>query len=569
MNIFVDLVVCGFYVLASVNLGATLLCILKIKSVRGVSPSALIATAFLLGQIGLVVIWSVLGLLDVFSLVAIKTILAICFLGGIIFAWPLYRTTLSSLWLKLRIINRDIVIWKIIVLLVFILIGMDGIAAFVFPPKGDAEAFYFSIAKVISASERLMVLPGFEAFSQVGLFGEFHFATLISLGSLEAAKLFVWITALAAAMMLVGLGSQIGLKYRGQLLVLAVVFTSSSFFYFISDGKVDLFATALGLAAYYWALQFGKNDGNSTIALIGLFAGMSVVAKLSYLLVVLPAVFLLVVWRFLAAANIRFTLRKKLLPIFKLELCLAFWVVLALIPNMLKNAFLFSQPLAPFVISGGGSTWLDQTWFSPEITRWILLTYPFSLVFGRYPMQGGGLSALLLMLAPFTLFLSKPKTFFISKSFQLAVAALIGIVLWNVFRSSVFAPRYLLATLLLFIPLVAHAVEAYIQAEVKPRWLSLITLICVVTILSANIIDRKNNMATEWYAYTLKGAITCISPKCGVLRIVNDRAEAGDRIYMADWYRFWLRSDLLQCLSRGEESNKLSLLNSPEDRWEF
>jgi len=50
MNSIVDLVICSFYVLASVNLGATLLGILKIKSVPGVSPSALIATAFSWGR---------------------------------------------------------------------------------------------------------------------------------------------------------------------------------------------------------------------------------------------------------------------------------------------------------------------------------------------------------------------------------------------------------------------------------------------------------------------------------------------------------------------------------------
>jgi hypothetical protein len=569
MNSIVDLVICSFYVLASVNLGATLLGILKIKSVPGVSPSALIATAFLLGQVGLVAIWTVLGLLAVFSPIAIKTILIICFLGGMIFAWPLYFAALSSLWTEVRFLSGKPVIWKIIALLVLLTISVEGVTAFVAPPRGDAEAFYLPIAKVMAASERLVALPGFEAFSQTGLFGELHFAVLISMGSLQAAKLYVWFTALAAAVILVGIGSQIGLRYRGQLIVLAMVFTSSTFFDYISDGKVDLFAAALGLTAYYWALQFGGGRRNSSIALIGLFSGMSIVAKLPYLLVVLPAVFLLVVWRYLAVANLRFTLRNNLPAILKLGLYLAFWVVLALIPNLIKNAALFGQPLAPFVISGGGSTWVDQTWFSPEVTRWILMTYPLSLVFGQYPMQGGGLSVLLLVLAPFVLFLPKPKTFFISKPFQLTIAALTGIILWNIFRASVFAPRYLLASLLLFMPLIAYGVEAYLQIEVKPRWLSLIVLFCVVTVLSVNFLDRWNYAAAKKRAFEVKGEISCIYQGCGVWKKLNKEAESGDRIYMANWYRFWLRTDLLQCVSHGEDIGNFSLLNTPEDRWKF
>jgi len=569
MNILVYLAICSFYVLASVNLGAALLGILKIKPVRGVSPLALIATAFLLGQVGLVAIWTALGLLAVFSLIAIKTVLVICFLGGSVFAWPLYRAALSSLWTEMRILSRESVIWKIIALLVLLLISMDGITAFVLPPLGDAEAFYLPLAKVMAASERLVALPGYESFSQVGLFGELHFAALISLGSLEAAKLFVWFTSLAAAVMLVGIGSQIGLKHRGQLLVLAMLFTSSTFFYYASDGKVDLFAAALGLAAYYWVLQFGSVGSNSAIALIGLFTGMSVVAKISYLLVVLPAIFFLVVWRYLATSNLGPTFQTNLLAIFKLGLYLTFWITLALIPNVIKNAALFGQPLAPFLVSAGNLKWLDQTWFAPDITRWILLTYPLSLVFGQYPMQAGGLSVLLLVLAPFILFLPRSRNLFISKPFQLAVAAITGIVLWNVFRASVFAPRYLLATLLLFIPVVAYAAETYMQSEAKPRWLSLIAIFCVVTTLSANFLERMDYVAAEKTAFAVKDEISCIYLGCGVWKKANKLAEPGDRIYMANYYRFWLRPDLLQCVSSTDDTSDFSLLTSPEDRWYF
>ncbi len=571
MNILLDLAICSFYVLASVNLGAVLLGFLKVKPAQGHSPFTLIATAFLLGQVGLVAPWTTLGLLNTFSPFAIRTILLVCFFGGLFFAWPFYRAALSSLWTASRILIHELTIWKIIALLVTSLIVVDGLTAFVSPPHGDAEAFYFPIAKVMAAAERLVILPGYEAFSQVGLFGEFHFAALISLGSLEAAKWFVWFTALAAAVMLVGIGSQIGVKHRGQLLILSMLFTSSTFFYYISDGKVDLFAAALGLAAYYWALQVERIGGPFVIALVGLFSGMSVVAKISYLLAVLPPVFLLVVWRHLVTVNSGGTLRDKIFSTTKLMLSLSFWVVLALIPHMAKNATLFHQPLAPFVTSDRSQDWLNQTWFDAGVTRWILLTYPFSLVFGQYPMQGGGLSVLLLILVPLTLFLPKSPSLSNSTSFQLTLAAVMGIVLWNIFRASVFAPRYLLATLLLFIPPVAYGTEAYMQAEVKPRLLSGIAFVCILITLFVNLLEMKDHTAGVLNAYMAKDEISCTYSGCGVgvWKKVNKIAEPGERIYMANYYRFWLRSDLLQCVSTTKEREEFSLLDSPEARWHF
>jgi len=567
MNIIINLFICFFYVFASVNLGAALLVCLRIKPTQRVSSSALLATAFLLGQTGLVAVWTGLGLLALFSLNTIRVILIIYFLGGLIFAWPLYRTTLISLWTKVQIFRNESVIWKIILLLVLILIGLEGIAAFVAPPVGDAEAFYLPIAKVLAASENLVPLIGYESFSQVGLFGEIHFAALISLSSLEAAKMFVWFTALATAMILMGLGSQIGLKHRGQLLVLAMLFTSSTFYYYISDGKVDLFAAALGLVAYYWALQFENIENNNIIALIGLFAGMSVIAKLSYLLVILPSVFIIIFWRYFATANHERSIKKKIISFIMIGMRFAFWFALASLPNIIKNTALFSQPFAPFLmLDGSANTWLDQTWFSPGVTRHILLTYPFALIFGQYPMQGGGLSPILLILLPFILFLPKSNFLPHSKSFQLGVAALAGIILWNMFRASAFAPRYILATLLLFVPIIACAAETYLHFESKPRWLSAMLLFCIVSMLLLNFVERRNYVAPRWEAYVVKGEITCISPNCIVWRKANKVAKPGDRIFLADYYRFWLRSDLLQCIASPSEVG-LALSTPPEERW--
>ncbi len=80
-----------------------------------------------------------------------------------------------------------------------------------------------------------------------------------------------------------------------------------------------------------------------------------------------------------------------------------------LIPHFIKNALLFGEPFAPFLtLHGQASHITSQRWFSPETTAEIVAVYPLALVFGRYPMMGGTLSPLLLMVAPLVIFLPQP-----------------------------------------------------------------------------------------------------------------------------------------------------------------
>ncbi len=68
-----------------------------------------------------------------------------------------------------------------------------------------------------------------------------------------------------------------------------MLFTSTTFTYYVGDGKVDLFGAGLGLACCYWVLQAGRlADPRRCLLLAGAFAGLAVTAKIS-LLVVLAA----------------------------------------------------------------------------------------------------------------------------------------------------------------------------------------------------------------------------------------------------------------------------------------
>jgi hypothetical protein len=145
------------------------------------------------------------------------------------------------------------------------------------------------------------------------------------------------------------------------------------------------------------------------------------------------------------------------IDIFKMCCLFAILGVIAWIPQLIKNWMLFDAPLAPF-FGLTDKNWLNQEWFNQEVTRRILMTYPFALVSGRYPMQGGGLSFLFIAFLPF-LFWLNTKSCNRTLLFAVTFSGLVSLAVWMLIRPSVIAPRYILATLLLFVPVLAIAVE--------------------------------------------------------------------------------------------------------------
>ena len=568
--IFVTIGVCLFYILACVGLGSLLLRCLHVRSQNQVMTASLakLSTAFLLGQGGLAVVWLAIALSALFSPQVVAAVSLLSILGGAWLAWPSFCSGIRSLWSGLSGLKREPWIWKLVAFATLILILVEGVGALVMPPIGDAEAFYMAISKVIADSHRLIPLRGYEQISQIGFQGELHYAALMSLGSPEAAKLFVWPTSLALTLMLLAIGSQVGLKQRGQWIMLAILFTSTAFIYVIPDGKVDLFGAAMGIAAFYWALRSGELHGTIALRLAGLFSGLAVVAKFSNLVALVPAVLFLIIWQRISSHQDK-NARKRINSMMTAALSFCFWMLPAIIPHLFKNALLFSQPLAPF-IAMPGQAWLDQTWFSPEVTRRIVMTYPLALVLGQYPMQYGNLSPLLLAFAPLAMKLPQSYLTMNSQLVRLTIAALLGVILWVIVRPSIIAPRYILATLLAFMPLAACGAGFVAETEATPRWLSIGILICLFATIGTVALPRISAVAKPFRSFVAGQAVTCspVDARCRAINIVNQYAEPGDRVYLGTWYRYWLRPDLLQCISNRDDIAAPGL-ETTEAQWTY
>jgi hypothetical protein len=560
---------CLVYSTACLTSGSIVLWILGIGSQRDrVAPDlALTVTAFLLGQGILAAVWLGLGLAGAFSPSAVIGVLAASILAGGRLVLRRSGGAFRGVAGSISNLRRIPVVLKLMVVGLLLLILFEGAVALLSPPIGDSVAFYMALPKAMAASHRLVPLPGYVAFTQIGLQGELHYAALMALGSPQGAKLFVWPTGLAIALLLAAIGGTIGLRAAGKWIAVAILFTSTAVLQLLTNGSIGLFAAAMGLAAVYWALQTDGSKRLSALTLTGAFCGLAVVAKISYLAALLPAVCLLVFWRWALAQEGR---PPSEVLASGLSAIGAFGVSFALpwVPHLVKNGLLFGEPLAPLITSAGQSM-LDQTWFSPEVTWRIVLSYPLALTFGRYPMQGGTVSPLLLAFAPLVLLVSRAKNLLREPQVQVAVSGIVGVIAWVIVRPSVLAPRYILAVLLLLIPVAALGAERALAIRTKLGTVvrAVVLLSCLASVVAAFAYQRDLGRLVWQYVTGQTSGCAANDVWCRAAQPINGDAAAGDRVYMLSYYRYWLRPDLLQCV--GDADGTLASLPTSRERWGY
>lgn len=434
-----------------------------------------------------------------------------------------------------------------------VLAGGFGLFAVLGPPTGDAEAFYFTYAKEMAATGRLAPMRGvYEGFSNIGLPLELHYTALLAVGGQAAAKLFAWSVAPVCIAFVCGIVRLCGGGTTARTYAVALSWSSTTFAVYTIDGKVDLAAAALGVGAIYWALDGWIQRRAFAAPLAGFLAGAATCAKFSYLPVLGVAMAVIVTTRVVRTSEPADRVRNWC----HAAVTASIWAALAWAPQLLKNAVLFHAPLAPFLGASDEGHWLQQVWFSPEVIRHILLSYPLALVFGRYPGQGGGLSLLFIALAPLVWWgrMAWREHPILRTVTWAAVAALAA---WMILCPSILAPRYILATLLLFVPLLAVGVEGLWRS---PGWFWLRAGTLGVT-LAALVLQT-------WYLRGLPGAVAafvtgrtapCVlaGPACGPLQTVNAAAGPGERVFLGTYYGYHLRVDLLLSTQTAEEDKRV------------
>ena len=521
-----------------------------------VDISTKIASAFLVGVALYSVILTVLGLLGQLHVLPLIMVL-LPGVGGLVFGSKyLYEIR--------KAIDQSFSIWKKQSLLICVIAGITtilavglGFGSWILPPKGDAAAFYLVYPKIMAASGVLEPMPGpLYYFSMIGLSVELHYTALMILADVHAAKFFMFPIAMAACVLLASLVRLCGGGVNAVTISWAMVLSSYTFNHYIFDGKVDLIAAAFGLAAVYWFLVGSTtNVSFARLAASGWFAGLATSAKFSYIPVLGTSLLVLFIWRFLISRISETSLNNIIILFFKMGSLMTLAAIIAWGPQLLKNGMLFDSPLAPFIAIKEAGNWLNQVWFSEEVTRKILYTYPLALVFGRYPMQGGGLSFLFLAFLPLLMWLARPVRWRGSMTVWVTVSALVAVLMWMLLRPSVLAPRYILASLLLFVPVLALATEAAIQDRATSGFLRM-GILGVVLLAIASSFWHLLPLSSITLAGLRGHQTECMvaSQECSALQKLNSVAQPGDRIFLSTYYTYWLDSTHLQCRNTLQEA---------------
>jgi hypothetical protein len=494
----------------------------------------------------------VLFMLSVFGLFYVE-IIVLLFLPAYFYVIFFLRKDLFQAFYEiihfLKSISRLDVAWKIAAIFCvgFYILAYSSFAR---PLVGDGAQLYLPWAKIIASSHHLTTVPGYIDYSVPGLLTEIHYAAFISFDVREAGRLNDMVFATGIAAMLLLIGRSLGIKKEGSWALTAFLFTSPVFIWLIGKGTSDLAPCLLGLAAVFMVIPEDRDFEAPLYALAGFFCGLAIYAKISYLIAFLPVLGVFILFRFFADEN-RPSLKQFWSSRFFVAcLALIIGVVIGITPFIIKNTYLFGSPFtAP---EGSLSNYSFNANTQLENLDSLLRSLPLSLFYGLNDWKSGRLSPLILAFLPLCL-----VTGFFKKKFrenillQVTLSAIVGFMLWVLIRPASFLMRYFLATILLFAFLPAWSLEQFWQR----KGFSAVKIVIAIMIPLMIFSEFCLNLGTvflpkETVQYISGSGSECEKDGyyCIALKGINREAKPGERVLLADWFGYWMRADLLQCM---------------------
>lgn len=535
-----------------------------------------VTTAYFLGQAILVGLFAALGLGGAF---VYYSVMGAIIPGAIasIFLLRLYLSNIHELgattrksWLRAP---RT---WRLLSVLAAALY-VYGLSTMGRNLEGDASAFYFAAAKLMAHTGRIAMVPAYEYFSWVIMTGEILYASLIVLGSPgTGARFYEWVNFLPLVVAIYSVARQCDLTRRAAFLAAVMTLTSSALVGQWGGGKTDSFAVGPAVIGVWFALASWSVDRRlAYIGISGLFCGVAIAAKISYLIVLPPVAMLLIFWQDVGASIVEFRalawvkLLQRASRVALVSLPFFAFLAIGLAPFVIKNLILFQAPLGSAMASAGSS------WFSGHTIRRLVLTYPIALTYGRYWGQLGTLSPLILAFLPLFFLLPGNQRRWDSPLMATSVSALVSLVIWIILQPSMIMPRYVMATLLLFaIPAAAGA--AYVSRG-RSVLAAMVVFAAVVTItaLPKQVESRSQAFqparAFEYFRTGLEEPMFAGDPYVATTNAVNRVALPNDRVLLLDYPRVWLRGDLLNSASSTAEVAEATAMLQKQDSsfWNF
>src|SRR5262245_20464459 len=539
------------------------------------SPVAFLAVSFLLGLGVLGQLWVLLALGGLLIRPVLYPLIALMVMAAAVLGRRHGRRLLSAVCVTRLALREEPLGLRVLLLATFLWMAFT-FTALGRPVSGDSLFQHMMLPKATAASgmlERSWFNPGNEYF---GVLGEMTYAVLFLLGNDDAAQMSTWMVAFAMAGVLLGIGVRAGLGLRGQIIGFTAFASTTAVLNWIGEGKIELIASALSLAALYLLTPRVELASlpRADLMIAGLLAGCGITTKLilGFCIAVAGGLLLFLTYAPAAMRSWRLlrTLRlQSLMPLVSASLLFGAFVVIGLAPQLIKNGVMINAPLAPF--DTGGTGWLmEQHWYDASTVAHIRLIYPFVLTFGEYFSQYGQLSVLVLAFLPLVVLLPRPPSFWNSPLTAITVAAWVTIAGWAAFQGDKVVTRYIIPVMLMCIPLAAAAAEQVTARGFRPRILGIAVI--AASFMTLYIVAR---FTTGFYFFPRQAVHVVLASAqpcerglqwCAPMQMVNRVAPEGARVLSFSNFKYYLRADLIQC-SWGHQDRFPG--STAEERWRW
>lgn len=428
--------------------------VMVLGSLAPLSAMSRLASDFLAGLSLLAVVWLSLALAGWFAPALISSVLACSLLCALLCIPDLRAAARQAKSLALDLWQGPLSLAVLSLLVVFwILFGITALAR---PLSGDALNLHMLVPKVVASSHQLTGQFLNYRNSYFGLLGEMHHAVFLQFGFEDAAKLFSWPVMMAGAVCLAAICAHCGSGRPGKWLAILMLYTSTGVVWWVGEGKIDCYSTALGLAAVLWLMPGRRSVAG--MALGGGFASFAVQAKLAYGLTLLPVLALVCLWPLLTKAagdqRGRWHFRSQVPEL----VAASAMFLLTMAPHIAKNLLLFGSVVGTTEVDAHLPTFLDEKWYGPDVSARIQMAYPLVLSYGSYFAQYGNLSPLVLGFIPVAL-LFRVHREGNPALLPVSLAPFLTVVPWMIAYPDKVVVRYLLVPLLMWIPLAARGAE--------------------------------------------------------------------------------------------------------------
>ncbi|GAB4492548.1 MAG: hypothetical protein Fur0016_24640 [Anaerolineales bacterium] len=518
-----------------------------------------ILSAFVLGEILLSVFFLSLLVLTGLQPSQTAVVLALCALPVTLQPGLALRQSLAAAWQAPRLAwPRG---WSLPWWLFFIFISALGFSSTRL--SYDAVAYYFSQARLMAITGQAKLYSFSDAFVVSSLHPEILFAALIQIFGDQAARLLSWVN--GAVILLAGweIGKLVGLSKPARLYFLTLLLTSTAFVDLLGDGKVELISTAPIVVALWWMIDSLQHPSRRHFLLIGALLGFAIIAR-PYNIFLVPVFtilfYLFQTWPVLRAQGLKAALyfTRPLLWMFPTLLLMGAF-------HLWQNDLWLGSPLAPLTYARELDSGDWQWQFDPASLNILRLFYPLTVTFMNTPQSLGNISPLFVGFLPFLLFSGIRASIRFSESLRsLLLGALLTLILWITIFFTVVEIRYVFFLWIVFFLFGAQVIEETLQA--LPKGYQAI-LRAALTLLLSFILVRTLVISLATYSpIDANGQAHCYDIAfCTFLDPLNENAAEGERVFVLNAYRYYLRPDLFACSSQAQEYAPLQSLAKEND----